>query len=358
MKSQIRLKLILIGLNIAGVVLSFVLIVTIFLIPGPSNVLGTGAAKSLVTSSPSPIKTVWLIMMENTNWTGYSQLKGNPAAPYINKTLILQASHAEQYYTSIHPSLPNYLWLEAGDNLGVVDNNSPSSHHFATTNHFVTSLKNAGLTWKGYLEDISGTVCPLASVGEYVTRHNAMVYFDDVTNGLNNNSTFCIAHERPYTELAGDLQNNRIQNFNYIVPDLCHNMHGDGTHCGNTNLVTQADNWLKTLITQIRATRAYQNGGAIIINWDEGHDNAAGSESTQPLPLIVLSPFAKGGGYSNTIQYSHSSLLRTLQEIFGLSPLLCYAAPSNDLSDLFHPGFGSACRSTGFAENVTRRFST
>jgi len=51
--------------------------------------------------------------------------------------------------------------------------------------------------------------------------------------------------------------------------------------------------------------------------------------------MIVLSNNAKGGGYSNTIQYTHSSTLRTLEEIFGLTPLLGDAANASDLSDLF-----------------------
>jgi hypothetical protein len=51
----------------------------------------------------------------------------------------------------------------------------------------------------------------------------------------------------------------------------------------------------------------------------------------------VLSPFAKGSGYSNALHYTHSSTLRTLEELFGLTPLLGDAANVNtsDLSDLF-----------------------
>ena len=51
--------------------------------------------------------------------------------------------------------------------------------------------------------------------------------------------------------------------------------------------------------------------------------------------MIVLSPFAKGHGYSNTIHYTHGSTLRTFQEIFGVTPLIRDAANQTDLSDLF-----------------------
>jgi hypothetical protein len=71
------------------------------------------------------IQTVFIILMENHNWTGDGNLdiKNNPAAPYINKTLVPMGSHAEQYFNppNNHPSLPNYLWLEAGTNFGILD---------------------------------------------------------------------------------------------------------------------------------------------------------------------------------------------------------------------------------------------
>src|SRR5437763_1585698 len=77
------------------------------------------AVRSTAPRSPRPmpkqrhaIKTVFLILMENHNW---SDIKGNPSASYINRTLLPRASHAEQYYNppGNHPSLPNYLWLRS-----------------------------------------------------------------------------------------------------------------------------------------------------------------------------------------------------------------------------------------------------
>jgi len=41
-------------------------------------------------------------------------------------------------------------------------------------------------------------------------------------------------------------------------------------------------------------------------------------------------------GYRNEIRYTHSSLLRTLEEIFHVGPLLGNAASANDLRDLFN----------------------
>jgi len=73
---------------------------------------------------------------------------------------------------------------------------------------------------------------------------------------------------------------------------------------------------------------AYQTG-AVFITWDEA------ATGDGPIGMIVLSPFAKGAGYQNSIHYTHGSTLRTFQEIFGVTPFLGDAANQTDLSDLF-----------------------
>jgi len=50
--------------------------------------------------------------------------------------------------------------------------------------------------------------------------------------------------------------------------------------------------------------------------------------------MIVLSPLVKVN-YANSIYYTHSSTLRTMQEIFGVRPFLRDAVSATDLSDLF-----------------------
>src|SRR5438876_6979377 len=83
------------------------------------------------TLPTSAIRTVFLLVMENTDW---SSIKGSSSAPYINSLLPI-AAHAEQYYNppNMHPSLPNYLWLEAGTNFNILNDNAPSQNHQSTT---------------------------------------------------------------------------------------------------------------------------------------------------------------------------------------------------------------------------------
>jgi len=97
--------------------------------------------------------------------------------------------------------------------------------------------------------------------------------------------------------------------------------------------VQQGDTWLSTEVPKILTSPAYANNGVLFILWDEG------GTGDGPIGMIVLSPKAKGGGYSNTIVYHHSSTLRTMQEIFNVTtPMLGGAADATnafDLRDLF-----------------------
>src|SRR5947209_4528417 len=131
---------------------------TAMTIGGTASVLGKSSGSTAVKTHHA-LNTVFLIVMENHNW---SVIAGSDAAPYINKTLIPLASHATQYYNppGNHPSLPNYLWLESGTNFGIADDNNPSGHVLTTKRHLVALMDRAHLPWRAYEEDISGTTCP------------------------------------------------------------------------------------------------------------------------------------------------------------------------------------------------------
>jgi hypothetical protein len=279
---------------------------------------------STVTVQVTAPPKVFLILMENQNW---SSIKGSASAPYINGLLSVGA-HAEQYFNppAIHPSEPNYLWLEAGTSFGVANDNPPSVNFQTTTAHLVTQLATAGHSWKAYEEDIPGTACPLVAVNNYAPKHCPMVFFTDVTNNNSPTAPNCIAHIRPYTELAADLSANTTADYNFITPNLCHDMHDT---CAPANdSIKQGDTWLSTEVPKLQASSAYKNGAIILITWDEG------ASSDGPIGLVALGNAVKVS-YTNSVHYTHSSTLRTVQEIFGLSPLLGDAANAVDLSDLF-----------------------
>src|SRR5215470_17863307 len=156
----------------------------------------------------------------------------------------------------IHPSLPNYLWLEAGTNFGILDDNPPSVNSQTTTQHLVTFLQNKGITWKTYQENIDGLTCPLVTAGEYAVKHNPFVYFDDVTGNQNPNSAECISHVRPFTEMANDLATGNVAQYNFITPNLCDDMHD---RCKPIhNAIAQGDTWLSQNLPTILNSTAFQ----------------------------------------------------------------------------------------------------
>jgi len=273
------------------------------------------------------IKHVFVVVMENHDWVDIHHSK---SAPYINGTLLTQGAHAEHYTSpeAIHPSEPNYIWLEAGDNLGIRDNDDPAENYRTTRVHLTKQLEDAGISWRSYQEGISGTECPLRWRGKYAPKHNPMVFFDDVTDGRNPQSKKCIEHVRPYEELARDLAEDKVPQYVFVTPDLCHDMH-DESGCESKDSVANGDRWLSRELPKIFASRVYKESGAVFVTWDESE-----SDGAPPIGMIVMSPFAKPG-YANAIPYTHSSLVRTVQEIFGVRPYMRNAAHAAPLTDLF-----------------------
>ena len=302
----------------------------------------------------SKVKTVWIILMENHNWTGNNSgaqfgapdLKGSPLAPYINGPLLSTSAHAEQYFNppGNHPSQPNYIWLEAGTNFGVLADTQPGQPQLTTRKHLVSLLEKAGISWRAYAEPDFGSPvfdnCPL-DFTYFDVEHLAFVYFNDINRNLNPKSKECIDHVKPYYQLSTDLANQTSARYNFIMPNLCHDGHEKIKSCDHDedrDNTARSDAWLARNIPLITGSQEYKQGGAIFIVWDEAEDSSPYSDG--PIGMFVLSPFAKGGGktaYSNSIHYDHSSMLKTFQEIFDVGPFLRAAGEpdTQDLSDLF-----------------------
>ena len=282
-----------------------------------------------------PIKTVFVIMMENHGW---ASIKDSTNAPFINNVLLPQASYCEQYYepTNFTASLPNYLWLESGSAFGLTGTDTncyspPAIWSVGETNHLSTLLQNAGISWRSYQECIAGNVVPLSNDGCYVVRHNPFVYFHDVTGTNDPHYPYGIVHNRPYSELGRDLTNNAVARYNFITPGGCTDMHNSCPPLNNP--VLQGDSWLASEVPKILDSPAYLDNGALFIIWDD-----AGAPRI-PIGLIVLSPLAKGGSYVSTNRYTHSDTLRTFEDIFGVQPYLGGAADARNLAELFaQPG--------------------
>jgi hypothetical protein len=270
--------------------------------------------------------SVFTIVMENKS---RGEILGSSAAPYIN-SLAKTNAVANGYHDSyVHPSEPNYFWMVAGENFGVLDDDDPSSHHLDSTSHIADQLELADLTWKSYQESM-GDPCGLKSHGRYAAKHNPFSYFDDI-NGWDGKQFHpearCNEHVVDYSQLDADIAANQLPNYVFITPNLDNDMHDGSVQLGDT--------WLSKELPKIMATDAYKNGGVIFLMWDEGSSGTFGGSSDDP-PFIAISPFAKPGMVS-TKSYDTSSYLKTVQQILGVDELPCAADPAkvDSMGELF-----------------------
>lgn len=379
-----------------------------------------------LTAGAEEIKTVFVIAMENHNWTQpanqfsgpIQQIFQNPNAPFINSlvggtaTAVMngrqvnissQTAFATNYRNvlatagganpHIHPSEPNYLWAEAGTNFGVVNDNDPFAPASGTGQlsnqdnqlHLTRFFDQCGVSWKSYQEDIDlvpdGTsfdnvvlpqsqwTSPIKSHSgifvngvnqfngskqfNYAVKHNPQAYFTDSNGGndLTTNNPLRLQYA-PLQQFFVDLANNAVAQYNWITPNQFNDQHtaltgGFKGVTGDAANILQGDNFLQQVIPVIMASKAYQDHGAIIIWWDESEQDAAGDnpdDLTHTIGEIVISPDAHpnegGSPFASDVFLTHSSDLRTMQEIFHVTNpfFLGDAIHANDLSSLFAEG--------------------
>jgi phosphatidylinositol-3-phosphatase len=87
------------------------------------------AAEGAVPGGVPHLDHVFVIVMENH---GYSQIVGNPNAPFAN-WYMHNANSANNYFAVGHPSLTNYLEIVGGSNFGIRSDNNPDWHNATCT---------------------------------------------------------------------------------------------------------------------------------------------------------------------------------------------------------------------------------
>ena len=267
--------------------------------------------------------TVFTLVMENKS---QGDIINNNAAPYINGLIKANTLAAGYHDSFVHPSEPNYLWMVAGENFGVLDDDDPVSHSIDSKSHIADQIELAGLSWRAYQEGM-GQPCGLTSHGRYAAKHDPFVYFSDI-NGWDGKqfqpSQRCNDHVVDYSQLDSDLASTAVPSYVFITPNLDHDMH-DGS-------IADGDRWLSTEIPKILASDAYKNGGVLFLLWDEGGGTVAGDDP----PFIAISPNAKPGFMSHT-DYDTSAYLKTVQRVMGIDELPCSTNASTVpvMSDLF-----------------------
>lgn len=325
------------------------------------------------------IKHVFVVMLDDQP---YATAFGPASqAHYLTGTLKKQGELLVRYYGVAHEGLANGIALLSGQGPTAANASNCSTYseiaptgtaphgqvlgagciYPSSTPTLIGQLAAKQLTWKAYIEGIdegsgtpsacahpaSGAADPSASLSaggtapSYQTWRNPFVYFGSVVG-----SSACAGHDIGMNGLRHDLTAQAsTPSLSYIAPGPCRD--GNPTPCapGNSSGMVAADSFLKTIVPQILASKAYKKDGLLAITIDNAPSTGEYADSSsccsQPrfpnlsaptttalsppgggqVGLLLLSPFIKKGGGLAQEPYDHFSLLATIEQLFGLSQL-------------------------------------
>jgi phosphatidylinositol-3-phosphatase len=297
-------------------------------------------------------------------------------AAYLSKTLRAQGELIENYHALDGSELANAIALISGqgptpqtaEDCPLYTDLSPATAgkqgqtlgngcvYPATTLTVADQLTSAGKTWRAYVEDIGNGgpgeahTCRHPALGAadsahtpvpgdaYVTWRNPFVYFHSLTD-----VKACASNDVGLDRLASDLQSaGNTPSLAYIVPNRCHDGSPQPCAPGQPAGPTAADAFLRKIVPEIESSAAYKQSGLIAITSDQappegGSDQAPGGGASGQVPaagetsagpaaggkvgLLLISKYVKPASFNVTGEYSHLSLLRSIEDLFGLQPL-------------------------------------
>ena len=221
---------------------------------------------------------------------------------------------ADNYFTSVlGPSLPNHLYLLAGQSGGIVDNAENITLDFPC---IMDELDKAGISWRYYgVGDVFYTANPLP----------AFISFK------NNQSRF--ANCQPTEQFYSDISNRKLAEVVWI-------RNGSFSEHPPQN-VTVGQNFVVSLVNSVMNS-PYWSSTVILITWDDyggWYDHVAPPQADEAgygfrVPLLIISPYAKKGFVDHVLS-DHTSILKFIETTFSLSPLTTRDAQANSLLEAF-----------------------
>jgi hypothetical protein len=272
-----------------------------------------GGLGGLKLGTPAPATNhVFLVVEENHS---YSQVIGSSAMPYLN-SLAAGNALATRYYADAHPSIGNYFMLTIG-NIKTLNDSFSST---VTDDNVVRELVNAGKSWRSYAESLPNAGYTGGDQYPYLKRHNPFSYFSDVVGTSQANNLV------PFSQFASDVSSGNLPDFAFIVPNALNDAH-DGT-------LAAADQWLKNNIDPLIHSSVFQNGGLLILVFDESVSTDF-SYGGGHVAAVLVGPKVKSG-YQSTSLYQHQSTLRLVLSTLGVTSFPGASAAAPDMGEFFH----------------------
>jgi acid phosphatase len=234
---------------------------------------------------PTP-EHVLVVVFENED---AAAVVGAPDAPYLTSLAATGATFTDSHGVT-HPSQPNYLALFSGSTQGITDDSCP--HSFDTPN-LAGQLRDTGHSFVGYSEDLPAAGDASCKAGRYARKHNPWVDFPALPAEVN----------QPYAALPADFAD--LPTVSFVVPNLCNDMHDCGVAAGDA----WAEQHLPAYVDWART-----HDSLLVVTFDEN----SGSPGNL-IPTFLVGPMVARGTTAQRID--HYSVLRTLEDMYGLPPL-------------------------------------
>jgi hypothetical protein len=324
-----------------------------------------------------PVSHVFMIVLADQGFEASFGRKSG--SPYFSKTLAGKGELLSNYYAVSKGDLANEIALLSGQgptpqtaaecpeysdiSPGTVDPATAGTTEVvigegcvypATTLTLPGQLAEAGKSWKAYVEPQIAGAPPPAPCG---SGGVPMGYFHSLLD-----SGECAASAVGLDQLAPDLAKTvtEVPTFSYIVPDACHDGSEEACAPGQPAGLAGTETFLQTVVPEIEASDAYKFGGLIAITFAEAPQSGPNADSsaccgTPQYPnleepagsqapaangpvkstggggrvgMLLISPYVLAGSVNKTGYFNHYTLLRSLEELFGLSALGYAADPA------------------------------
>lgn len=137
--------------------------------------------------------------------------------------------------------------------------------------------------------------------------------------------------DSPQTNVLRDVRDGKLPAVSWVIPDWA-----DSDHAGSTGT---GPSWVSAVVNAVGQS-PYWNSTAIVVLWDDWggwYDNVPPPQVDFiglgiRVPCVVISPYAKAGFVSHT-QYEFGSVLKFIEQTFGLASLGFSDARANSLVD-------------------------
>jgi phosphatidylinositol-3-phosphatase len=291
--------------------------------PTPRHAASSPCGRGI--AAPARYDHIYLIVFENLSYATYL----SDHLPYTH-SLAAECGLATNYSAIAHPSLPNYLAMTSGGTQDFAGKDSaPSTPGSLTADNIFNEVKLSGRQWRSYSESMPLNCYhadyPPAPNAYYTVHHEPAVYYADI-------AVDCSIWDVPQgTTTSGamisDINSDDLPAFAFVGP----NDDGGCSACGGDVDPQKLDGYLHKWLPHIFATRSYRaDKTAIFITWDE-----SGSTSSNRVPLIAIAPSIPPRTQS-PVAFNHYSMLRSIEEMLGISTLLGSAATARSMRGAFN----------------------